>query len=325
MNRSERRAEEKRSRSAKVRHEAPAPIIYLARSEHLYTIRRYLEGAGKAMRGTVHPMSYEALFQSGAAPDAVYIFSDIERLTAQMAAQAARIWTRLQARLPPGTLLNHPTRSMRRYELLRTLHDSGDNRFDVFRLEDAHRPMRFPVFVRPENEHLRPNQTPVVFHNAGELDAALGRFAESGVSRDEFLVTEWLETADAAGIHRKYGAFCIAGRVIPRHIRFSRNWVVKYADLKDPDLLAEEREYLATNPHAAAVARLFATARIDYGRIDYWIDADGRLQTWEINTNPAFGGVETPPEWASVTEVFCQAFNEALLERVRCLGARAAT
>jgi hypothetical protein len=315
MNRRERRVAEQRSRSAKTHHAASAPIIYLARAEHLYTIRRYLEGAGKALCGTVLPVSYEQLFQSAEAPDAVYIFSDIERLPPQMAAQAARIWARLSARLPPGTLLNHPIRSMRRYELLRTLRDSGDNRFDVFRLKDAPRPMRFPVFVRPENEHLGPGQRPVIFQNAGELDEALRRLAEKGARQDELLITEWLETADAAGIHRKYGVFCIAGRVIPRHVRFSRNWVVKYADLAQPELLAEEREFVATNPHAATVARIFATARIDYGRIDYWIDADGRLQTWEINTNPAFGGVETPPEWAAVTEAFCQAFNAALLDR----------
>ena len=45
-------------------------------------------------------------------------------------------------------------------------------------------------------------------------------------------------------------------------------------------------DYVRTNPHADELRKLFGAANIEYGRIDYTI-ADGRIQVFEINTNPA--------------------------------------
>jgi hypothetical protein len=42
---------------------------------------------------------------------------------------------------------------------------------------------------------------------------------------------------------------------------------------------------MASDPHAAAVARIFELTQIDYGRVDYGL-LDGAVQVWEINTNP---------------------------------------
>ena len=42
---------------------------------------------------------------------------------------------------------------------------------------------------------------------------------------------------------------------------------------------------MESNPHEAEVRRIFDLARIEYGRIDYAF-RDGRMQVWEINTNP---------------------------------------
>ena len=42
----------------------------------------------------------------------------------------------------------------------------------------------------------------------------------------------------------------------------------------------------AAGEHADAVRAAFDTAAIDYGRIDYSLGRDGRVVTWEINTNP---------------------------------------
>jgi hypothetical protein len=52
-----------------------------------------------------------------------YIFADLELLSPDELQKAVVIWQAL-ARAGPGIrLLNHPARSMRRYELLRTLHE----------------------------------------------------------------------------------------------------------------------------------------------------------------------------------------------------------
>jgi hypothetical protein len=61
--------------------------------------------------------------------------------------------------------------------------------------------------------------------------------------------------------------------------------MVKVPEVPDQDLVDEELAYVRTNPHQADLREIFAAARIDYGRIDYAIK-DGRIQVWEINTNP---------------------------------------
>ena len=55
--------------------------------------------------------------------------------------------------LEEARVLNHPTTSMRRYELLRTLFERGDSSFNVYRLTECRQPQRWPVFIREENEH----------------------------------------------------------------------------------------------------------------------------------------------------------------------------
>ena len=53
----------------------------------------------------------------------------------------------------------------------------------------------------------------------------------------------------------------------------------------DGELLGEERAYLSQNPHRPQLERIFRSADIDYGRIDYSL-LQGRIQVWEINLNP---------------------------------------
>ena len=81
-----------------------------------------------------------------------------------------------------------------------------------------------------------------------------------------------------------------ATRILPRHLFFSRHWVVKDWSVLDDALLREEQQYLATNPHERQLREIFAAARIEYGRIDYSL-RDGEMQVWEINTNPIIIGM----------------------------------
>ncbi|HLX69399.1 MAG TPA: hypothetical protein VKV04_07215 [Verrucomicrobiae bacterium] len=53
----------------------------------------------------------------------------------------------------------------------------------------------------------------------------------------------------------------------------------------DGDKVQRQREFLEKNPHASALREIFDLARIEYGRCDYSV-VNGRLQVWEINTNP---------------------------------------
>ena len=105
------------------------------------------------------------------------------------------------------------------------------------------------------------------------------------MSRERLLIEEFCDTRDASGLYRKYSAFAIGERIVPRHVFFSRDWLLKAPQLVAQELVAEELAYVRDNPHEAALREIFALARITYGRIDYALK-DGRVQVWEINTNP---------------------------------------
>jgi hypothetical protein len=49
--------------------------------------------------------------------------------------------------------------------------------------------------------------------------------------------------------------------------------------------IEEHLRYVETNPHRDQLEKVFELAGIEYGRIDYCV-VDGRVQTFEINTNP---------------------------------------
>lgn len=240
-------------------------IYYLVTRPHSYTIAAFVQGWGKALAGRVTVGLYDGLLAGGELPPGgVVIFSDLDRLAPAERAALAPV----HARLPRA--LNDPTRSMLRFDLLRALHARGINRFNAYGPGEA--PARFPVFLRPDAGFL--NKTPVL---QSTLD---------GIPPGHIAV-EFCDTADAEGVYRKYGAFVVGERIVPRHLFFSRDWLVKGADLRDPAYLAEELDYVKENPHAAQLLEVCRMAHIGWGRIDYSL-LDGRIQVWEINTNPLF-------------------------------------
>jgi hypothetical protein len=104
------------------------------------------------------------------------------------------------------------------------------------------------------------------------------------------LVIEHAAEPGPDGLFRKYGALFVGGKVLPWHLVASRTWMVKSAfRVSNEQILGEERRYNLENPHRDALARVFASANIEYGRVDYGLVA-GRLQIYEINTNPAVVG-----------------------------------
>ena len=261
-------------------------IYFLTTPESADTIRIYLEVAGGGLAGRLVPMVYDELFAASVLPEGTYCFADLELLSDAARERAARRWEELAAR--GCRLLNHPTRSLLRYELLRELRRRGVNTFDVYRLADGESPKRFPVFLRTANDH-KGSISPLL-GSAEELDTATAALRGRGERLDNKLVVEFCNTADPDGLYRKYGAFIVGERILPRHLFFSRHWVVKDWSVLDDALLREEQQYLATNPHERQLREIFAAARIEYGRIDYSL-RDGEMQVWEINTNPIIIGM----------------------------------
>ena len=68
------------------------------------------------------------------------------------------------------------------------------------------------------------------------------------------------------------------------------NWLVKYGKkgIASEDLYAEELESIRTNPYSFELEPVFGTAGINFGRADFAF-VNGRMQVYEINTNPFFG------------------------------------
>jgi len=111
------------------------------------------------------------------------------------------------------------------------------------------------------------------------------------------LVVEYLDTADAGGLYRKYSSFMVGGRVVPCHVDCSRGWMVKDTDIVDEGIMAEELNYVQTNPHREWLEETFRLAGVDYGRIDYGM-LNGKGQVWEINTNPVV--ILTPDHYQEI-------------------------
>ena len=269
-------------------------MIYFAVDKpRLKLLAHYLGGPwGTPLRDRLRQVSYSELFRARSLARGAWIFtcldalSDAELQMVHHAQCAAK-----NAGLP---VLNPAREALRRYDLLRSVHQSGGNDFQAHRAEGPLEALRFPVFVRIADEH-DGSLTPLL-HNRGQLRRAMAYLRMRGLRPPQLLVVEFCDTAGDDGLYRKYSIFRIGDTYVPRYLHIGKHWMMKEnTRAVDPHLLLEERDYLTTNPHAAWVRRVFETAHIDYGRLDYGIRND-RPQAWEINFTPLLSGNPHRPE-----------------------------
>jgi hypothetical protein len=219
-------------------------------------------------------------------PVGTYIFSDIELLTPEQGEKIAKVWEQL-SRVKNNCLINHPTRSMKRYELLRNLYNCGWNQFNVYYINECKIPELFPVFIRIVNDH-KGARTPLI-NTLHELNKIIDDLCLAGKSKEDRIITEFCNTSDEQSIFRKYSALIIGERIIPMGVFLGHNWMLKSSeelDSVEKIRRFEEVKYIESNPHESELRKIFQLARINYGRIDYAI-LDSKIQTWEINTNPS--------------------------------------
>lgn len=255
-------------------------IVVATTERNGHPIPWYLESNGAALRDTLVPVHYEDLLDDPEPVDATYCFADLELLTVDELERATKVREQLLARR--CRVLNDPERTLTRFDLLRTLHDRGINDFTAHRHADSRAAWRVPVFLHGEHDH-DGRRSPLLSRTT-DVDDAIRALRAADPELD-LLVVEFCDTADDAGVYRKYSAFVLGDAIIARHLLFSCDWHVKEPDLDDAALIAEEYEYVDTNPHVDLLRPVFELAEVEYGRIDYSFH-DGRLQVWEINTNP---------------------------------------
>jgi hypothetical protein len=256
-------------------------LVYFATRPHCHTMQTFLDTWGQSLRGIMQVVSYQDANTVRYSEVSTVIFSDFDRLPADERAGFAALHDAIKAR---GVhVLNHPQRSVRRAQLLSLLRVQGSNEFSAYSAADAER-VKFPAFLRFANEHKGP-QSPLL-HNAEDVQKCIQIGLDKGVPYEEMLVVEFCNTQSPNGLYEKYSAFCIEGKVLPRHyLASATQWSLRDVDLLSPEIIAKELEYLQTNPHEQFVRDVFKLAKIDYGRIDYSL-LKGKPQVWEINPNP---------------------------------------
>lgn len=229
--------------------------------------------------------TYLEMANRGSAPCGVTIFCDIERMSSGQWAIACRLWRKLSGSPKTHRLLNDPHRQLGRYPLLKALYEDGINRFNVFLPDEGLGALRYPVFLRIEDDHEGP-RTDLLYDRAA-LDSAIDAMLLAGTPESRILVVEFLDTSED-GVFRKYGAYRVGDRIFGQHKILGTKWQLKSGDrIRSQAAMDENSEYWHLNPHADLLMPLFERAAIDYGRIDYAF-LDGSLQVWEINDNPSF-------------------------------------
>jgi hypothetical protein len=257
-------------------------LHFLTKRGYEDKMAEYLSDWGRALAGGVRIVHYEDEPRAEQL-DGTCIFSSLDRLDEGDTVRAEELWEALAARGGARRLLNHPRRTLRRRELLAELAGLGVNRFRIYPAEPLPAAPRFPVYLRLASRHTGARSP--LLHTREQMESAVSDAVERGLEVADLIFVEFLDTADEEHVYRKYGAFVVGERILPKHVAFSSDWMTKRYDLRGPARLAEELAYLEANPHEERLRELARLAAVRFGRFDYAV-LDGEIQVWEINTNP---------------------------------------
>jgi hypothetical protein len=261
-------------------------IHFLVPAAQDIQIRDYLDVSGAAMREDFRIVHYESLVHQKEFARGTYILSALDQLTPAKSNLLREIHQQLKG-APGFRFLNDPEKTLQRFELLTELNRRGLNQFRAARAGGDSHILRFPVFIRNERRHegaLSP-----LLNSEREIQQAVGRAIVQGHKLSDLLIVEFFDTADHTGYYRKYAAFIVGKRVIPRSLNYGREWMLKHSQTEFTlPMVHEELDYVSQNPHQQQLLKIFEVAHVEYGRIDYAIK-DDRVQTWEINLYPTIG------------------------------------
>lgn len=130
----------------------------------------------------------------------------------------------------------------------------------------------FPLLVRSPGHHSGAHFVRV--DEPSQLAAAVAE-----VPGERLLAISYVDTRDATGIYRKYRAMCVDGRVYPLHVAASTQWKVHHFSADRETALA----FPLDDATREVLERVAAVLQLDYGGIDYALDAQGRVVVFEAN------------------------------------------
>ena len=264
-------------------------IIFVTTAQHRATIRAlFCLPDAPVIRG----WSWQRFFQARYFPRATYVLTDFDRLSTSDVERAGRIHDEL---VGWGLrVLNDPRLFLPRDIFLRRMHRAGINSFTCWRPAEGEQPDRFPVFLRTIAAHRGVLSDLLISRT--EVDEAVAAAVAKGHPLFDLLLVEYAAAPSGPGRFEKRAAYAIGGSVFPGPIANDSSWVAKFGQLglaSDEDYAAQLQE-ARDMPHAAHMARAFALAGADYGRMDYTI-LNGRPEIYELNTNPYYHFLDDHP------------------------------
>ncbi len=286
-------------------------ILVVTTKEHCYTHAALEREAAVQVR----VISYDELLSRRRPYQATYVFTDMDRLPAWRVHKAAIRYRELRA--AGLRTLNDPARVLGRFGLLRSLHRSGLNSFNAYRVEESAHPPRWPVFLRMEGDHKAPVSG--LLHNQEELDRTVTESVDRGVPHSALLIIEYAAEPVRPGLYRKLSVFRVGDCLLGYTCVHDDNWLVKYGTpgIAPPDLYDEEHRLVATNAFGAAMLPAFELAGIEYGRVDFGL-INGRPEVYEINSNPHVQ-LRPPSSPAAMRNVSTALFAERYLEAMAAI------
>ena len=267
--------------------QGPAHMIhFFVPAAQEFTIKDYVDLFGRELREDIRIFHYEDLVHQREFFKGTYVLAGLDQLNVGLAQLLLEIYWQLN-QIKGFRFLNHPRNTLQRFDLLKKLHDVGRNDFRAVQAQGDLQGLRFPVFLREQSLHDGPISP--LLNSGREIREALGRVLVQGHKLKNLLIVEFCDTSNGTGFYRKYAAFIVGKRVIPRSLNYGRQWMLKHSETEfTMPMVQEELEYVSTNPHEQQLREVFELAQVEYGRIDYAIKHN-RVQTWEINLHPTIG------------------------------------
>jgi aromatic-L-amino-acid decarboxylase len=175
--------------------------------------------------------------------------------------------------------------------------------------------VEFPLLLRTPGFHGGENFLRV--ESPADLPAALAELPGGALT-----VILFLDARGPDGKTRKYRVMMIDGRLYPVHAAISSHWKIHYfsAEMADnSEHRAEDAEFLENMPAVlgpramAALEEIQRTLRLDYGGIDFGLNASGEVLLFEANATMAVYRPGPDERWdyrrAAVEQIYDAAFQ----------------
>jgi hypothetical protein len=181
---------------------------------------------------------------------------------------------------------------------------------------------RFPLLLRAPGFHT--GRHFVCVETPDALAAAAGE-----LPGDQVWLIEQLDARDNNGMHRKFRIMIVDRKLYALHLAISHNWKVHYyrADMADSaenrlqdGAFLEDMAGFIGRRGMAALDRINTALDLDYGGIDFSLDAAGNILLFEANATMVMAPLAADEKWAYRRPAFDAVFaavRAMLVERAR--------